>query len=191
MKLIYSILGAIILTTLNYGQNKNEVISLYKPLAEFAKEHNIPISGIYLARDSSYPRKGDRVTLLITLFEGSESHQWLAIIKQDSLTEEERHLEPMSDDVIYTSTGRVLHFKNTRAVLNVYFIGPFTLNGSAEQDMLNSELKTPRRIFVSREYLSLGLDRYARTAIELTKRSISAGAKKEDLFYIGAPGPPF
>jgi hypothetical protein len=189
MKLIYFIFGFIIITILVYGQNKNEVIKPFETLIKFAKAHDIPLSGIYLAREPSNPHEGDKITLLITLFEGSESQQWLAIIKQDNLTIEERHLEPLPEDVIYTSTGRELHFKNTRTALDVYLIGPFTLDGSTEQDMLNYKLKTPYKTLVSREHLSLGLDRYALTAIELTKRSVSVGAKKEDLFYIGAPSP--
>jgi hypothetical protein len=48
---------------------------------------------------------------------------------------------------------------------------------------------TPHRTLVSREHLNFGLDRYAQTAINFTKRSLAAGFKINDLSFIGAPGP--
>ncbi len=163
--------------------------TFFASLIKFAQKDNISISGIHLAPQNSKPCFGDNVTLLVTLINGDEPQQWLSIIRQDSLTKEEKELSPLPENVIYTSTGRVLKFRNTRTALNVFFIGPFTRNGRENYDQLNYLLSKPNRILLSEEQLNLGLDNYGRTAIALTKRANQAKAKEDDLFYIGAPVP--
>jgi hypothetical protein len=166
-----------------------ETITPFRSLVDFAKKHHIPFSEIQLAPKFSIPHPGDTITFLIALFEGDDSEQWLSIIKQDSLTEDEKKLKPMPEDIIYTSTGRKLEFKNTRTALNVYFIGPFSETKDESDEHLTEQLNKPYRTFVSKEQLNLGLDNYGRTAIALTERSMKVNAAGDDLFYIGAPVP--
>jgi hypothetical protein len=82
-----------------------------------------------------------------------------------------------------------LFYKNSRTALDVHFIGPFRETGNTSPEKLVSQLMEPHRTLVSREQLNFGLDRYAQTAINFTKRSLAAGYRINDLSYIGAPGP--
>ena len=163
------------------------IVTPFSSLKEFAEMHNIPISKIELSKEDSQPRKGDCITLLMTLFQKVPTQQWIAIINQDSLTDAEARLQPMPEEVIYTSTGRELHYKNTRTALDVRFIGPFTEHSSVATDKLTAQLTASHRTILSREQLSFGLDRYAQTAINFTERSMASGVKVNDLFYVGGP----
>jgi hypothetical protein len=105
------------------------IVAPFASLVAFAKKRNIPISGIELADENSQAQKGDCITLLVTLYQGHISQQWIAIIKQDNLNEAELRLPSLAEEVIYTSSGRKLNFKNTRTALDVHFIGPFKKTG--------------------------------------------------------------
>ena len=163
------------------------IVPPFASLIEFAEEHNIPLSQIELGNENSQPAKGDRITLLMTLIQGEARQQWIGIISQENLSDAETRLPPMPDEVMYTSTGEELRYKNTRTVLDVRLIGPFAETNTVDSAKLTALLSRSHRTILSREQLSFGLDRYARTAMEFTARSNAVGVKVNDLFYIGAP----
>ena len=108
-------------------------------LVEFAKQNAIEISRIEPGDEVGRPRAGDRITMLVTLYHGPSTRQWLAIVTQDTLTEKEREMNPLPEEVLYSSTGREMHFTNTRTALSVQFVGPFSGDGGATDDELNEQ----------------------------------------------------
>lgn len=166
--------------------------SLIKPLPsllEFSNKHDIALNYIKMGGTDSQPGKGDSITYLLTLYQGSSIQQWLAIFTQDLLTPDEARLEPLPEETIYASTGRVFKFKNTRTALIFILIGPFTGKKSESEKKYINQLRNPFRIFVSREKLNCGLDKYVKTAMALTKRCDAAGVRLSNLFHIGSSSP--
>jgi hypothetical protein len=161
----------------------------FPSLTAFAKNEDVPLSGILPGEERDHPRAGDRITMLVTLSQESSTQQWIAIVNQDSLTNDEKALAPLPELVLYSSTGREMHFKNTRTALNVYFVGPFSVEGSVSAEKLRSQLHTPHRTLVSREQLNVGLDRYGRTALGMAERARNAGVNISDLYHIGTTSP--
>lgn len=161
----------------------------FPSLVEFAKKHDIALNHIEIGGNDIRPEKGNRVTFLLTLYHGSSMQQWLLIITQDILNHHETQLEPLPDDTIYASTGRVFSFKNTRTALILNLIGPFTGKKSKSEKKYIKQMNNPYRILVSKENLNCNLDRYAKTAMVLTKRCEAAGVKLSDLFFIGSSNP--
>jgi hypothetical protein len=158
-------------------------------LAEFADKHDIAFSQIAGGGNSDQPPAGDRIAMLVTLCQEFSIQQWLAIITQDTLTKKEREMKPLPEEVLYSSTGREMHFTNTRSALNVQFVGPFTLNGSAVNEELNAQLRIPHRTLVNQEQLNFSLDRYGRTAMDLTQRCTLAEVNMSALYHVASPHP--
>jgi hypothetical protein len=142
-------------------------------LAEFAAAHHIPTSGIALADAGAKPQKGDAVTLLVTLFDGSSERQWLARIEADDLTENERQLKPLSEGVMYSGTGQTWRYPISRTALNVFFIGPFS--PSTARGSIPVEIR--RRVLTNPEYLSYGLDQYCQAEMRYRQAVRDAGIK--------------
>jgi len=146
-------------------------------LVAFAGAHRISLAGIDLADAGAAPQKGDRVTLLVTLFHGSAFQQWLACLESDELTEKESRLKPPDDAVIHTSTGLALRYRTTRAALRIKFIGPFSPNSVASRGPDEADLVKQARTLVSPEYLNSGFDGYCRSALEIAPRVNASGVK--------------
>jgi hypothetical protein len=163
--------------------------SPFPSLVKFAAKHNIVLNSIEIGENESQPEKGNSVSFLITLKNNSSVQQWLAIITQDDLTPDEIHLAPLPDETIYTSTGRVFKFTNTRAALNFNLIGPFTATESKSDEKYIKQLSNPYRVLLSQEKLNCDMDLYAQTAMVLTKRCEEAGVNLKDLFYRGRTKP--
>jgi hypothetical protein len=144
-------------------------------LVAFASDHQIPLTGIDLAEAGVAPRKGDEVTLLVTLFKGTAAQQWLACVAADDLTEPESLLKPPRDAVINTSTGRALRYVTTRTALRIRFIGPFSPDSSTARGRNEPVLVKETRTLVSPEYLNAGFDGYCRSALEIAPRIKTAG----------------
>lgn len=146
-------------------------------LVAFASDHQIPLTGIDLAEAGAATRKGDEVTLLVTLFKGAAAQQWLACVAADDLTETELRLKPPRDAVINTSTGRALRYATTRTALRIRFIGPFSPDSSTARERNEPALVKEARTLVSPEYLNAGFDSYCRSALEIAPRIKAAGVK--------------
>jgi hypothetical protein len=142
----------------------------FPSLVAFASSHQLPMTGIDLADADAAPRKGDQVTLLVTLFNGSDAQQWLACLTKDDLTANEVRMEPPEEAVIHTSTGLELHFVTSRTALSVRFIGPFSANSPASPGGDQGSLVNKARALVSPEYMDAGFDGYCRSALEVTPR---------------------
>jgi len=158
-------------------------------LVDFARDNGIALSGIALGEKDAQPRLGNRITMLVTLSQGSSKEQWLAIVTQDALTAEEMQAKPLPEEALYTSTGREMRFKNTRTALSVQFVGPFAEKGGAAAEKLNAQLRGPHRALVCNEQLNFGMDRYGRTAMSLAGRCNAAGVKMRELYHIGDSHP--
>ena len=161
----------------------------FESLIRFARIHDIPVTRVDPVQQNAQPQKGDRITMLVTMLQGSSSQQWLTVVTQDTLTAKETHLKPLPETVLYTSTGRQMIFKNTRTALSVRFLGPFTRNGAPADADASSELPTPHRTLVSSEQLNFSLDRFGRAATALAERCDAAGVKMSELYHIASPNP--
>ena len=139
-------------------------------LVAFASDHQIPLAGIDMAEAGAAPKKGDEVTLLVTLLKGTAAQQWLACVAADDLTETESRLKPPRDAVINTSTGRALRYVTTRTALRIRFIGPFSPDSSTARERNEPALVKEARTLVSPEYLNAGFDGYCRSALEIAPR---------------------
>ena len=139
-------------------------------LVAFASSHGIPLEGIAVPVEGAVPQKGDQVVFLLALEKGGTTKQWLVRLETDDLTQKERAMKPLPEDVMYTSTGLELHYTNTRTALLVELIGPFS-TGSTRQPGAPEQA----RALVSREYLDLGIAQYCRSALQITKRKQAAG----------------
>jgi hypothetical protein len=153
-------------------------IALLPAAEKFAETHRIPISGIDWGNSTAAPRKGDSVTLLVTLYRGDAIKQWLATIEADELDAKEQKLTPTTKVHWFTSNGREFDFTFSRTALRVYFAGPFA--------PVNARQPTPTesrdRAVISPEALQFGLDRYCRLAMSINERALKAGVT--DQFYI-------
>ena len=167
----------------------DSITTPFPSLVEFANKHDIALNNIAIGGSDSQPEKGNSVTFLLTLHQDSSIQQWLSIISQDSLTPNETKMKPLRDKTLYSSTGRVFKYKNTRTALNVNIIGPFEVTKSESENIFKDQLDNPHRVFVSKEYLNCKLDRYAETAMAITRRCEAAGVKGGYLFHIGSSKP--
>ncbi len=161
----------------------------FPSLVKFAFKHEIILNSIEIGENESQPEKGNSVSFLITLKNNSSVQQWLAIITQDDLSPDETQMEPMPGETIYTSTGRVFKFTNTRAALNFNLIGPFTATESKSDERFIKQLSNPYRVLISHEKLNCDLSMYAETSLAFRKRCEAVGVKSKDLFYIGSSNP--
>lgn len=161
----------------------------FSSIVEFARKHDVALNRIEISNNNTLPEKGNSVSFLLTLYKSSSAQQWLAIIAQDILTPEETQLEPLPEETIYSSTGRVFKFKNTRAALNFNLIGPFTATGFKSDKKYIKQLSNPYRVLISQEKLDCDLDLYSETALAFTKRCEAAGVNPKDLFYRGRTKP--
>lgn len=160
----------------------------FKTVETFAASRRIPLAGFELAPDAR-PRPGDAVTLLVTLRENRNRTQWLVLVRTAALTPAEAGMPPLPEDSIYTSTGRILKFRGMRAALAVSYVGPFTEGTRPPADMASRALAAPLRVLVNGDSLSVGLDRYAETALRLSERARLAHMTDADFFYIGGGSP--
>lgn len=154
-------------------------------LQTFAAAHGLPLAGLDLAAEGAAPRKGDQVTLLVTLYDGTAFRQWLACLETDDLTEKERAMKPPDDATINTSTGLALRYTTTQSALRIKFIGPFDPTSATAPTPDKSLIKEARTL-VSPEYLASGFDRYCRAALAITPR-VNAIAIKP--FYSAGSAP--
>ncbi len=167
----------------------DSIITPFPSLVEFANKHDIALNHIEIRDDDSKSEKGNCVNFLITLYRGSSMQQWFTIITQDIVTTEESQLKPLPDETVYTSTGRVFKFKNTKTALNLKLIGPFTASKSNSDKRYIKQLNNPYRVLISQEKLNCDLEIYAERSLVLAKRVEEAGAKERDFFYIGSSNP--
>src|ERR1051326_6986296 len=157
----------------------------FPALAEFAAAHQIPLHGIEFSDETAAPRKGDGVTLLVTLQRGETTQQWIVGLTAEDLTEAERAMKPPADSVIFTSTGLELRFPNSRTALGVYVAGPFV---SSLQEKRPAVVETRTRALVNEQFLTRGLERFARSALDVGGRM--RAARVEDFVY-GTQGKPY
>jgi hypothetical protein len=148
-------------------------------LVEFAAAHHIPLVGVALAEEGAKPQKGDGVTLLITLFDGSAERQWLACLEADDLTTDERQMKPLPEGVMYSGTGKTWRYPISRTALNVAFIGPFWPAATGHPDPVEKH----QRVLTSPEYLNYGLDQYCRTEMRYRQGVKDAGIKNAWIVY--------
>ena len=165
------------------------IITPCPSLVTFANKHDLPLNHIKIRVGDLQHSKGDSVTFLITLYHGASMQQWLAIITQDGLKPDETQMEPLPDDTVYTSTGRVFTFKNTRTALYFTLLGPFTATKSKSEKRYIKQLSNPHRVLISQEKLNCDLAIYAERSLVLAKRCEAAGVKMRDLFYKASSKP--
>jgi hypothetical protein len=153
------------------------------PLVAFARARHIPLEKIEIDRSQPSPRKGDRVTLLITLVRGAAREQWVATLTSDALTPAEAALKPEPPAIIYTFTGQKLMFERTRTALEVYLAGPFSVPGTNEPS--REPLEAHHRTLVTAEYLVHGVEPFCRSAVEVGPRMRARGWSDRDGYAAG------
>jgi hypothetical protein len=158
---------------------------LFPALVEFAGTHKISLHGIEFAGEAAVPRTGDGVTLLVTLQRGESAQQWLVTLTAEDLTDAERAMKSPGESVIFTSTGLELRFPNSRAALEVYLAGPFVSAGLEKRPAV---VETRTRALVNGQFLTRGLDRFTRSALEVGDRMRAA---RVDDFVYGTQGQPY
>jgi hypothetical protein len=152
-------------------------------LVEYSAAHHLPLAGIAVAEEGAKPQKGDGVTLLVTLFDGSTERQWLALLEADDLTADERRKKPQPEGVVHSGTGQVWHYPTTRTALNVVFIGPFSPTAARG----SVPVEKHERVLTSPEYLSYGLDQYCRAEMRYRQGVKDAGIKDAWISYSSFP----
>jgi hypothetical protein len=146
---------------------------------EFARMKGIPLSTIRPARGQS----GDFVVLLLALYDGTSSLQWLARISIDDLTSDERKRGRPEDEIRHTTSGSELRFSRNPVALQIYFAGPFDPALSRLASRTVSE--RTGRVIVDGDDLRRGFVAFSQTALSLKERIHRAGLKGGS-FWISA-----
>jgi hypothetical protein len=155
-------------------------------LVAFAGAQGIPVERIDLAPADGPPRTGDSVVLLVTQYNKEVLQQWLARLRMDDLTPAEQLNHKVDSDKFHTSSGTAIDFSRTGLPLNVDFIGPFSAASPVDRRN-DAKLQHHQRIFVAREYLEAGVDRYCRSALGVVERMKAADLKEIGWSFYGAP----
>ena len=150
---------------------------------QFATEHALPLEGFELASASESARPGDRVILLVTIQEGSESRQWLSDFSLAALTAREAKSKPDAGLGIFswllgslqTDTGHEFRFDQSPAALTIRTFGPFGGAGKAKE--------ANGRVLATREYLDHGMAQMC----EIQTRLSTAGLKNPNVAYVSHP----
>lgn len=100
---------------------------------------------------------GDGLTVLVSRTEGKKLRQWLIDLEATKVTEEEQQ-RPFDTTKFYSSSGQEFSFSGGRAALTIRVIGPLEMNAAGKGKAAAPKV-VRRRILVSADFLSLGLDR--------------------------------
>ena len=152
-------------------------------LVAYASANAISLRGWETCASALNPRKGDEVVFLFSLQQPAGFRQWLVRLIADDLTPQEV-AKKRDSNRMFTSTGLELEYTHTPAALDVEFIGPFDPVGGASPVVIVNK----SRALASAESLSLGIDPYCRSSIEITRRLKTAGLVKP-IYYGGDKRP--
>ena len=156
-------------------------------LVRYAAAHDIPLEGFELAGEGESARPNDRLTVLFTIQEGTDSRQWLGEFRFAALTDREAKSNPgtglgilsLFQSSLKTDTGHEFRFKQTPAALEIRTHGPFASNVPAA----TKPAVTDARVLATRDYLAHGLAPMG--PIELRLRA--AGKENPGLSYVFRP----
>jgi hypothetical protein len=121
--------------------------------------------GIDAAQDREQLRPGDTVTALITRTEGTVVEQWVV---EFAAAEPDAQEQKASARVgrFFTSSGYEFRFGSARTAIEIRMFGPLKADDAARKRATAPDVKR-RRITVSSDFLSLGLDRVPSTMLRV------------------------
>lgn len=122
-----------------------------------ARAHGLNLEGMVPPDSHRRLRVGDGVTVLVSLTEGKKLRQWLIDLEATQVTAEEQQ-RPFDKTKLYSSSGQEFSFSGGRAALTIRVIGPIDAAAAARGQTTPAKM-VKRRILVSADFLSLGLDR--------------------------------
>jgi hypothetical protein len=142
--------------------------SILPALKESALARGIRLDGFDSYGSDSRLRVGDSVTALFTVFERSRYRQWIAEMKIAALTEEERDGNG-DGSVVYSQTGRQMHYASGIAAMSLRILGPVADEpGTAKERGAFQDVRT--RAAAHDAFLRLGAEGLCRVGLEIAAR---------------------
>lgn len=113
------------------------------------------------------PNGGDSLVFWIGAVSGKQSRHWLLRISRAAISPEEEKRHQQKNITKYLSWGTVVTFQSDVAALDLWIAGPVDLSDRSPGP---AAVKTTR-VYVPKDYLSLGLDETNRVAVQISKRT--------------------
>jgi hypothetical protein len=122
-------------------------------IVAFAKNHQLPLTGIERQTNGAGTCIGDEVIVLITLFKAGTVDQWLGRFRVVEPTGDERQAKD-TEITLYSSTGAKHVFTSAVSVIEMQLVGPFH-DRAPKPDAVGEQ---QARMRVRSDFLALGLE---------------------------------
>jgi len=152
---------------------------------EVALHNEIPLQGFSPWADREHLIAGDTATILVTGTGMHERKQWLILLRVDDRDEDTPEGEPPRDEVLYTNSGREIHFADSPVVLQMRTWGPFVETTTSKNSPVRLREAEDAREIVNESFLRLGFANACEAMMQLHRARTEGRLAPDNLFSVG------
>jgi hypothetical protein len=138
-------------------------------VAQAAQKAGIAFAAYDAPAGRSESRRGDTITALVDLTEGTTVRQWVVVLAADDLTAEEKRLPVAKGVRLFTTTGNEYEFASAWSAVSIQTLGPYLPRAKDERSAIRQAKNTRSRAFANAAFLGIGFKRACRLSVRVNE----------------------